>query len=374
MDNVLTVLDNKAHHQLRAHLLSAYAGKGIDNQQQLADEQIAKLLVLLERKYLSTSDVVRPCNLARTMQYLTQDVITALAFGVPAGYLDADKDMYGVLKASELVLLPAHIISFSSVLQKLLGTSLIKPFLPKPSDKHSIGRFLGVVKSYVDTRYDPGKSRNNDMLQGFVDSGLSRQQVESEALVTLFGGTDTTSTGLRNTIFYLATNPSAYHSLQVEIDAAARMATRPVIADEHVKTLSYLQACIREGLRLWPPSMGLMAKMSDHDDVVCGFKIPAKTQVGWAALAVMKNPAVFGENSHVFEPRRWIDADPAKLKEMEAVYGLVFATGTRWECLGKRLAYVELGKVLFEVIVRFPHHSHADEGLCISFSIVSTLR
>ena len=115
------------------------------------------------------------------------------------------------------------------------------------------------------------------------------------------------------------------------------------------KSLPYLQACIEEGLRLWPPSMGLMGKVSDQDDVVCRMKVRAGTQVGWAALAVMKDRAVFGENADVFEPRRWIDAEPAQLKEMEATYGLVLAAGTRWECLGKRLAYVELGKVLFEV-------------------------
>ena len=96
-----------------------------------------------------------------------------------------------------------------------------------------------------------------------------------------------------------------------------------------------------------------MGKLSDHDDVLCGFRVPAGTQVGWAALTVMKDRSVFGKDADIFEPQRWIDAEPTKLKETEAVYGLVFATGTRWECLGKKLAYVELGKVIFEV--RIPY-------------------
>lgn len=373
-DNVLTVTGNKAHHRLRAHLLAGYAGKGMDNQEQLVDEQIEKLIALVERKYLSTRKTIRPCDLARTMQYLTQDVITVIGFGKAAGYLDVDEDIFGVLETSEFILLPAHIVSLLPILSKILGTSLVKPFLPKSTDKHGVGRFLGIVKAYVDTRYDADKIRNNDVLQTFVDSGLSRPQVESEALVTLFGGTDTTSTGLRNTIFYLSTNPSVYRLLQAEIDAAAKTAARPVIADDHAKTLPYLQACIKEGLRLWPPSMGLMGKVSDHDDVVCGIKIPAKTQVGWAALAVMKDRAVFGENADIFEPRRWIDVEPAQLKEMEATYGLVFATGTRWECLGKRLAYVELGKVLFEVSIYLFQLGYADRQILFSSFAASTLR
>lgn len=373
-DNVLTVTENKTHHRLRAHLLAGYAGKGIDNEEQRVDEQIKKLIALVERKYLSTRKTMRPCNLARTMQYLTQDVITAVGFGKAAGYLDVDEDMFGVLETSEFVLLPVHIISLLPILRKLLETSLVKPFLPKPTDKHGVGRFLGVVKSHVDKRYGPDKIRNNDVIQTFVDSGLSRSQVESEALVTMFGGTDTTATGLRNTVFYLSTNPNVYRLLQAEIDAAAKSATRPIIADNHAKSLPYLQACIKEGLRLWPPSMGLMGKISDQDDVVCGIKVPAKTQVAWAALAVMKDRAVFGENADVFEPRRWIDAEPAQLKEMEATYGLVFAGGTRWECLGRRLAYVELGKALFEVSKHLFPLGSADRGIPFSFSTASTLR
>jgi len=102
--------------------------------------------------------------------------------------------------------------------------------------------------------------------------------------------------------------------------------------------------------------MGLKGKTSDVDDVVGGFKfkVPARTQVAWSALAIIRNPGVFGQNADVFEPRWWLEADPSELRQMETAYGLVFVTGTRWECLGKRLAYLGLGKVLFVVIDRLP--------------------
>ncbi|QPH02864.1 hypothetical protein C2857_007082 [Epichloe festucae Fl1] len=352
-DNVLTLVDNKAHHHIRSRLLSGYSGQGMHDQEQLADAQIHKLIQLLERKYLSTPDTVRPCNLARTMQYLTQDVITAVGFGQAAGYLDVDEDMFGVIEACEAVLLPVHVISFLPLLRSILSTPLVKRFLPKPTDKHGVGRFLGVIKEHCDARFGHSAIRRNDILQTFVDSDLTRKQVESEALVTLFGGTDTTATGLRNTIFFLTANANAYRTLQAEIDAAANSVARPIITDEQAKSLPYLQACIREGLRMWPPSMGIMGKVSDEDDEICGKHIPAGTQVGWAALAIMRDKSTFGGDAGVYEPSRWLDAEPDNLKKMMAVFGLVFATGTRWECLGKRLAYVEMGKVIFELFHRF---------------------
>ena len=53
-ENVLIMTGNKAHHQRRAHLLAGYGGKGMDNQEQLVDEQIEKLIALVNRDYLST--------------------------------------------------------------------------------------------------------------------------------------------------------------------------------------------------------------------------------------------------------------------------------------------------------------------------------
>ncbi|KAI0406531.1 cytochrome P450 family protein [Xylaria palmicola] len=352
-ENIFTLLGNKEHHHLRARLLPGYVGRGFSDDEKKVDAQIEKLIRLIERNYISSSSALRPCDLARTMQFLTQDVITAVGFGQSAGYLDVDEDIYGIIEATQTLLLPAHIVTVLPFIGKILASPLMRPFLPKATDKQGVGRFLAVVKGHVDKRYGSEKIRRDDMLQTFVDSDLRRTQVESEALVTLFGGTDTTATAIRNAIFFLSTNPSVYHKLQIEIDASAKSVDRPVISDQQAKGLPYLQACIKESLRLWPPSMGMMGKVSDRDEMLCGIKVPAQTQIGWAPLAIMKDPHVFGENAGIFEPARWLEAEPEKLKEMDWVYGLVFATGTRWECLGKKLAYIELGKVLFELLHRF---------------------
>ncbi|EEP76610.1 predicted protein [Uncinocarpus reesii 1704] len=348
-NSVLTICENKAHHRVRGYLVGGYAGKGINNQEQLVDEQVEKLISLIRRKYISTRSALQPLKMDQTMQYLTQDVITAVGFGKPTGYLDADNDIFGLFKTFQSTILPFHLLAMMPAVVDFLQTYIMKPFVPKPTDTHGVGKLLGVIKAHVDTRYEPERVRNDDVLQTFVDSGLTRSEVEVEALVQLLSGTDTTATALRNIIFYVCTNPSAYHALQAEIDIAAETATRPVIADQHAKSLPYLQACIKETLRLWPPIMGLMPKTSDKDDEICGIRVPAKTQVAWVPLAMMKDRTVFGEDACVFEPRRWIDAQPARLREMEATHGLVFATGSRWECLGKRLAYMEMGKTIFEV-------------------------
>jgi cytochrome P450 len=340
--------ENKDHHRLRAHLLAGYAGKGLQNQEQLVDEQILRYIRLIEQKYISTPGDPRPMDMSRTTQYLTQDLVSSVGFGKAFGYLDADDDIFGVIEVSEALLAPLAITALFPIFLAVIKSPFMKPFLPKPTDKHGMGRMLGIIKSHVDTRYGASKTSNNDVLQSFVESGLPRDEVEAESLIQLVGGTDSTATAIRNIIFFVSTSPTAYKKLQEEIDGAAS-ADEPVITDRRAKTLPYLQAVIREGLRMWPPISGLMPRMSDQDEVVCGVRIPARTNVAWAVSGIMRDKASFGPDANSFDPDRWINAEPERLKVMEAAQGLVFMSGSRWECLGKRLAYIELGKIIFEV-------------------------
>lgn len=67
-DNVLTTLDKKAHHRLRALLAPAYAAKGMKDQERVVDEQIENLINLIERRYISSESILKRCNLSRVMQ------------------------------------------------------------------------------------------------------------------------------------------------------------------------------------------------------------------------------------------------------------------------------------------------------------------
>lgn len=72
-------------------------------------------------------------------------------------------------------------------------------------------------------------------------------------------GHETTS-GLLSFLFYcLLENPRVYSKLQEEIDTVVGKAT---VTFEHMSKLPYLEACLRETLRLYPtaPALTLTAK------------------------------------------------------------------------------------------------------------------
>ncbi|KAK3320267.1 cytochrome P450 family protein [Cercophora scortea] len=336
-DNVLTAMDNKEHHRIRAHLLLGYSGKGLDSQEAIVDDQLTKFIALIERKYLSErSGHLRSMQMGLAFQLLANDITSAVEFGTSFGYIDADSDYLGIIATLESMLLGIQMMAMFPPLLAIVSSRLFKPLLPQPHDGSSMGRFLGLVQDRVDERYGDDKVRDMDVLQRFVESGLTRSEVESEAVLHLLGASDTTAMAIRTAVFYLSCTPHACRALQAEIDAAVYTAARPVITDTQAARLPYLQACC-----------------SDKDDVISGIPVPSGTHVAWNAMGIMQNKVVFGEDAAVFEPQRWLDAEPGKAREMEQVQGLVFAAGTRWECLGKRLAYMELGKILFELFYRY---------------------
>ncbi|KAJ5299273.1 cytochrome P450 [Penicillium atrosanguineum] len=95
-----------------------------------------------------------------------------------------------------------------------------------------------------------------------------------------------------------------------------------IIHDAEAEALPFLQACTKEGLRIFPPSMGLMGKVCPHHDTICGVKVPANTKVACSALAIMNNRSILGENADVYDPQWWIDAPMERRREMDAFYEL----------------------------------------------------
>lgn len=169
-------------------------------------------------------------------------------------------------------------------------------------------------------------------------------------------GSITTAAAIRHTLLALISTPSVYATLQKEIDesVSSGRVSRPVIRDVEAQALPYLQAMIREGYRTWPSVVGLGSKqVPKGGDSICGFHVPEGTQVSHNYSGVMRLKEVFGEDADVFRPERWLEeeADAERLKLMNSVLELAFGNG-KYQCLGKRIALMELNKIFFEVGVR----------------------
>jgi hypothetical protein len=107
------------------------------------DEHIAKLIELIETKYLSTLQRYHPVDFAQKIQFFTLDVISDLAFGQAFGYLEQDDDVFDFIKITRSFFPVALVMANVPLLVSLLHSRLLRGALPKESDKLGFGAFIG---------------------------------------------------------------------------------------------------------------------------------------------------------------------------------------------------------------------------------------
>jgi len=195
------------------------------------------------------------------------------------------------------------------------------------------------------------------MLSSFIAHGLTESDIVAESVMSILAGGETPATALRVALLFIITNPRVYTTLQAEIDNALAidgMISRPVVKDKEWRQLAYLQAVVKEGLRLCPPVTGLLSKVSppEGDEFVVNGKrivIPGGTNIGWACWGMYRDKAVFGEDADLYRPERWLEeVNQEKLERMRKVVDLNFGFG-KYYCLGRQVALSEVHKGLFEV-------------------------
>ncbi|KAL8404366.1 hypothetical protein RB594_009278 [Gaeumannomyces avenae] len=370
-DSTFTTVDEQLHAALRSKLTPGYSGKDVDNVHQLIDEQVASFVGLLESKYLSSDSsgtgddddagrpaVYRPVDIARKVQYLTLDIISSLAFGKPLGNLAADADALGYIHTMESNMVIMMTLALCPHIFLPLQSRLLSWMVPNARGMAGIGDVMGLAHEAVADRFANHKAGapppRRDMLSSFVAHGLGREDCEGEAVTQIVAGSDTSATAIRSTLLLVMATPAAYGRLQAEIDAAARAGRLSSPAtDAEARALPYLQAVVREGIRMFPPATGLLPKVSDADEVVAGVRVPAGTNVAWAPWPIMHDRAVFGEDADMFRPERWIEAGPERWRLMDQTVMMDFKTSSRYECLGKTIALIELNKTYVELFRRF---------------------
>ncbi|KKY14442.1 putative cytochrome p450 [Phaeomoniella chlamydospora] len=348
MDNLLSMSDEKAHTELRAKLMPGYTGKEVPDLESDMDDRIIELVDLIRRDYVDKNEAM---DFAELVSYFTLDVLTKIAFGRSLGFLIKNQDLYDYHKSTAAFYPFMELSSNHPTVLAFLNSRAMKGAAPKPTDKIGFGAIIGEVHKAVAERFAPDGKKIPDMLGSFINHGLTQQECEVESLLQILAGADSTATALRTTFLFILTNPTAYAKLRNEVIAtvATGNAVYPVITSTQTKELPYLQACIKEGLRMFMPLQGLAGRVSPPGgDTINGVFIPGGIEVGISTYAMNHRRDFYGPDADTFRPERWLDNDPASIKEYERTNELVFGAG-RSTCLGKGIAMMELGKAIFEV-------------------------
>ncbi|EJT78992.1 hypothetical protein GGTG_04083 [Gaeumannomyces tritici R3-111a-1] len=351
-DNLISMRDDDEHRVLRSKMAAGYAGKDVDSLEAVIDKGISAFIRLVERRYVSEPGSFRPMDLARKVQYAALDIIGLLSLGERFGFTDEDTDVHQYIKILEESMPVMITLTVFPTLAKVLQSRLCRRLMPSERDKIGLGVFIGVAKQIVTDRLASGNPCRGDMLGSFLAHGLTREEAEGEMLLQIVAGSDTTATAVRTTMLYMLSSPNVYGRLTAELPQQPPCSSPPATNAECL-ALPYLQAVIKEGMRMHPPVAGLMGVMvPPGGDVLCGLGVPGGTEVGWSVFALQRREDVYGDDAGCFRPERWLEADGGRLRAMEATWDLIFKYG-KWQCLGKPVALIEINKLFVELLRRY---------------------
>src|SRR5262249_46397576 len=110
------------------------------------DRNVAALVNLIDRKYVSTPGNPKPFDFGRKAQYFTLDVISDIAYSEPFGCLESDSDILGYIQAVEANTPMSMFVSTMPGLNCILKSPIVKKFMPPDRDQLGFGRVMGCVQ------------------------------------------------------------------------------------------------------------------------------------------------------------------------------------------------------------------------------------
>ncbi|TMW65592.1 hypothetical protein Poli38472_008234 [Pythium oligandrum] len=186
--------------------------------------------------------------------------------------------------------------------------------------------------------------------------GLRSDDLVDFLLTFIVAACDTTALALSWLFYALGKHPDVMKKLQndlmTRLPESVRNDITTYVTTEHIKHFPYLDAAIKEALRLYPPVPSTL-KQVVRDTVVCGDIPLLKGQlVALPTYAMGRNPDVWGPDANEFKPERWIDPGTGQLRHVPSSKFSTFHSGPR-TCIGMNLAMLELRLVVANLLHRF---------------------
>ncbi|EED23911.1 cytochrome P450, putative [Talaromyces stipitatus ATCC 10500] len=199
---------------------------------------------------------------------------------------------------------------------------------------------------------------------GPEEKTLPRMMAETQAL--LGAGTETTGNTLSNFVYHVLSNKSILDKLMTELEEASPKSQSSDLLDSRtLEKLPYLQACIREALRLGMGVVGRLPRINPIAPMTYAtpspsestppktYTFPPGTVLSMSIIDMHLNSDIFPD-PRTFRPERWIDSPEPHLRQMEKCF-VPFGKGTRG-CLGIELAKEELTLMTGNLFRRFGRH------------------
>ncbi|KAH7856178.1 hypothetical protein Vadar_033596 [Vaccinium darrowii] len=258
-----------------------------------------------------------------------------------------------------------------SKVMELAGKPNVADFLPylkwmdpmgikRNADRH-MGRIMTIAAKFVTERIQQKKHSSIEKVhKDFLDvmleyegdgkegpDKISERNVTIIILEMFFGGSETTSSTLEWAMVELLRNPDSMRKVKEEMDSIIGIYGK--VEEKNMDDLPYLQAVVKETLRLHPAVPFLLPRNAIEDSSFMGYQIPKNTQVFVNVWAIGRDPESW-DDPLSFKPERFLGKNiEYKGQHFELI---PFGSGRRI-CVGFALAQRVLHLALATLIQSF---------------------
>lgn len=313
---------------------------------------------LMVSRFEEAAQSERKIDLGHWFQCYAFDVIGEITFGQRFGFLDAGADEEGVFNAIDLRTAYGTYVGIFPAVHRFIFS-----LLPQKGG-HFVGNFTRSQISSRESIYNSDDTKARKGAPDFVSKFLAIRAADPGKMTpmdifttcnsNIGAGSDTTAISLSSILYHLLKYPSTFKRLQNEIDVglAAGTISDPITFKE-ANQLPYLQAVIKEGLRLHSATGLPLARLVPAPGIIiAGLDFPGGATVGINSWVAHQNQSVYGSDAHVWRPERWLEIqDQGRGAEVEKFF-FAFGMGSR-TCVGKNVSLIEMSKLIPQLLSRF---------------------
>ncbi|WXC50872.1 hypothetical protein QX201_010574 [Fusarium graminearum] len=294
----MSTTDPKRKVEKSRYIAGAYSVSNVVRSEEHIDRTFEQFLEWMNRN----ANDKKPIHLDKFISYTTFDVIGEIVFSKQFGFLEQGIDIGGAIRNS--LALNAYVAVAGYF------------------------RWINIYLSLIPCQH-PDK--------------LTIREINTQALAAVGAGSDTVAAGIQSFIYHMIRHPNAWARAQTEVQDATKkgLCEDNIVSYADVQELPYVQACIKEALRMFGPVPMGLPRIAPRGGLTFGDRIiPEGTIVSVSPWVIHHSKEFWGEDAHEFNPDRWMKGDAAVKEKFWIPFGAGYGS-----CPGQNVAKIELAKM-----------------------------
>jgi cytochrome P450 len=306
----MATLDPKKKVERSRNLAAGYSLSNVLQSEEAVSRTIEMLLDWMD-KY---AEGQKPMDLDKFFTFTAFDVVGEILFSKQFGFLQQGVDIGNAISNSLALNAYAAIGGFLQPLNMMVANPFVTWLQIMP-----MGHLFNTTLQAINERQKNDDARFDMVAHWFKTLAqhperMKLRDIYAQATTSVGAGADTVSCALQSFVYHMIRHPTAWQRVRDEIDAARKegFCTDRVVLFDHAQKLPYLQACIKEAMRVFGPVPMGLPRVAPREGIRIGDRsFPAGTILSINPWVMHHSKEIWGPDAQEFNPDRWFKESAA---------------------------------------------------------------